>query len=723
MASTDCVQHRSSTWLSYFLLYDASKVKGECDLTRDGIKYFHPPQPQERGGSEAALSNRIRGERLEPPCRDTRETDIDQQELLCGQVAGVVRCMTEIISSPPTLIRLRKLKFAIRIHGDFLWALGCSMEVTDISCKKYLDDLIGLFRFYNGPLWRAYKVHPHQELSDDWRIYLEYLQRITTDLSRIFHSLNHVDKTKVDPLLLLKATLILQTCQRFPHVFAGCILYNDRVVSTQLPPPLTSKILVERIYAYRRPPSLLNNFSDDPVLPDGVRLLEVFVKEQDAKSLCQYPVQWTTRVSSDVSGITSSMSPELEIHPSQSVSESTLEKENENTAIPQIKVQGNAEGTGAPVTSEDLDVGGIATDMALHIPTSGVPVHSSSPVKVLNRHDLMVDQGRITRTSPEIRSTDIHEAGISLPSTGSVVACVSTFEMDKQSFDSESSTSEDSQVSFRHQPVEACPSISTPVPVEEHAKGVHHSEVIQRTENIGALGDHTEGYLELRSNNTDNSVVFSESTDLNLSIKSSTDTDWTLTLDSSPPVSSSKLVKLTLYVHNVKGLVLSLLAGMHFKYEKGLVQDVYDGTLAALNGLEVHLKETMPPNSHNSVTKTAYSFTHYDFIQNILTVLPHLLEDDHSANLPSSSSAHDLLFLRAASLINTDFNLYPSLKEITVRNASSALYACQSTVHQTYFQQLAPPNRNSGYPDPQDSAFHLPSKAKQKLLKHGFNLL
>uniref|UniRef100_A0A8C5LSS1 HPS4 biosis of lysosomal organelles complex 3 subunit 2 n=1 Tax=Leptobrachium leishanense TaxID=445787 RepID=A0A8C5LSS1_9ANUR len=545
MASTDCVQHRSSTWLSYFLLYDASKVKGECDLTRDGIKYFHPPQ-----------------------------------------------------------------------------ALGCSMEVTDISCKKYLDDLIGLFRFYNGPLWRAYKVHPHQELSDDWRIYLEYLQRITTDLSRIFHSLNHVDKTKVDPLLLLKATLILQTCQRFPHVFAGCILYNDRVVSTQLPPPLTSKILVERIYAYRRPPSLLNNFSDDPVLPDGVRLLEVFVKEQDAKSLCQYPVQWTTRVSSDVSGITSSMSPELEIHPSQSVSESTLEKENENTAIPQIKVQGNAEGTGAPVTSEDLDVGGIATDMALHIPTSGVPVHSSSPVKVLNRHDLMVDQGRITRTSPEIRSTDIHEAGISLPSTGSVVACVSTFEMDKQSFDSESSTSEDSQVSFRHQPVEACPSISTPVPVEEHAKGVHHSEVIQRTENIGALGDHTEGYLELRSNNTDNSVVFSESTDLNLSIKSSTDTDWTLTLDSSPPVSSSKLVKLTLYVHNVKGLVLSLLAGMHFKYEKGLVQDVYDGTLAALNGLEVHLKETMPPNSHNSVTKTAYSFTHYDFIQNILTGTP-----------------------------------------------------------------------------------------------------
>ncbi|KAM9360017.1 BLOC-3 complex member HPS4 [Symphorus nematophorus] len=246
---------------TYFFLYDGSKVKGEGDPTREGICYFYP-----------------------------EETPLDRQELICGQLAGVGRCVSELSFSPVRILRLRRNKFAIRMKDDFFWALGCSVDVPTVSVCELLDQLINLFCFYNGSVRQSYQLNSQETLAARWAQYLSHLQSGSSELHHIFSCVKTIDSTNVDPLLLLKAALILQACQRCPLVLAGCIFFRGRVVSTQMFPDLTMKVMVHESETYTKAQQGTNGPSSSSQFGGTVSSTTVFLTLSELQYLQSAPV-------------------------------------------------------------------------------------------------------------------------------------------------------------------------------------------------------------------------------------------------------------------------------------------------------------------------------------------------------------------------------------------------------------------------------------------------
>ncbi|XP_031193270.1 Hermansky-Pudlak syndrome 4 protein isoform X3 [Mastomys coucha] len=585
MATTTPPETKSAAWWNYFFLYDGSKVKGEGDPTRAGICYFYPPQ-----------------------------TLMDQQELLCGQLAGVVRCLWDLSGTPPMLIRLRKLKFAIRADGDYLWALGCGMELSDASCRQFLDQLIGFFHFYMGPVSLAYKSHPQEELSLQWDTFITQVLRSTNESHRIFNALWNLDYTKVEPLLLLKAALILQTCQRSPHVLAGCILYEGLIVNSQLPPSLTAKVLLHQTIPadQRLPGAGAAPQETGAALPPDVQITPVFLSEKEVAILHEFPVKHETRLQES----SFHYPPWDQSSPTQAedawTSATILEPTPHDGTWPNgsgldehlPRLEQEHAGPTGPCTTACGQGSGLSSRLQKELCLSQ---------EELNLSEMHVSEARVAFPpvpalgDPETIHTSCNAP--TLPEDTAMCSCLDPSSPEKL-------------------PESGRPERLADLPLTNSQIQAPGADPLPSSRPVGLLPQHPVGVepsVEPYGNGAQESHLALARSSCSADSQGPRPSADKIDFKPSPSGPQAGLVPMNLYTHSVNGLVLSLLAEETLLSDTAAIEEVYHSSLASLNGLEVHLKETLP-REEASLTSSTYSFLHYDRIQSVLSgCQPHAL--------------------------------------------------------------------------------------------------
>ncbi|XP_031593876.1 Hermansky-Pudlak syndrome 4 protein isoform X1 [Oreochromis aureus] len=518
-----------SRMCNYFFLYDGSKVRGEADPTRDGICYFFP-----------------------------EETPLDKQELLCGQLAGVGRCVSELSSSPTRTLRLRRNKFAIRMKDDFFWALGCSVDVPTVSVSEFLDQLIDLFCFYNGPVRRSYQLNSQETLAARWARYLSHLQSGSSELSHIFSCLRTIDSTNVDPLLLLKAALILQACQRCPLVLAGCILFRGRVVSTQMSPGLTMKVMVHESETYtkaQRP----NGTSASSSFSGTVSSTTVFLTTPELQDLQSAPVD---------KGFSCPTTPQRD-GPSK---KTRLSRTLSDTPSTESQVSN-------PSSSQPPQKASLSPRLSDLDVFSPAPSHSAAnslnPSPQSLRPSLSNGEHSVEDEMEESRSRNSTGGRSQIHSDGDG----SVFEEDSHLNGGEGEGAFGGVFDFQA--------------VESGNEQPHDDKVVEQDSSVscGSVSGHSAG-------KSDPPPLLPPPQGL------------------SDASEENALIPMTLYMHRVKGLVLALLVEPHFMSDATSMEEVYHSSLASLNGLEAHLR-TISPGAPGG--PGPYTFAHFDCVQSTLT--------------------------------------------------------------------------------------------------------
>ncbi|KAJ0176410.1 hypothetical protein K1T71_007589 [Dendrolimus kikuchii] len=183
-----------------------------------------------------------------------------QRHALAGQVNLLLRA---IILYSILMPKTKKLGIYVLKHLVIIY----DRNIPDWVLKNRANLLTSMLKVYHGDL---------QTLAAQ----MEDQKRLSEKLYQVFET--YLPVLQYGCHIFQRSMQILEHCRRSKGVLGGVILYNNKIISTQLPPSLTSYLTVVDPYRIKSPAEALDT---ETPLPLGAQLLVVYVGKKMYDSL------------------------------------------------------------------------------------------------------------------------------------------------------------------------------------------------------------------------------------------------------------------------------------------------------------------------------------------------------------------------------------------------------------------------------------------------------
>ncbi|XP_075220876.1 Hermansky-Pudlak syndrome 4 protein isoform X2 [Lycorma delicatula] len=220
----------------------------------------------------------------------------EQRLILCGQLIGVTHFI-ESTFSPPSILSLQSGKFSIKICGRYIMCVGTDRNIPDSVLRARASILYQLLQFYHGNFEKLISNHSstHQELYEKLSSIFEIYLPIMIFAGNIFSTIPVLTLPKSGSSIFLEASQILQYFQRKPGILGGIILYQNKVVVSQLSSELTKTLVISDPYRIKTPASTVKTPFH---LPFRVQLLNVFLTSKQLQELVNQSQQMSSALNS-----------------------------------------------------------------------------------------------------------------------------------------------------------------------------------------------------------------------------------------------------------------------------------------------------------------------------------------------------------------------------------------------------------------------------------------